>query len=63
MLEERGACGVGGGERGVGFEGRVFGSGEAAREVFAVVEVFENRACGGKVVVWEVDAAVLRRRG
>ena len=59
MLEKRGAGVVRGGERGVGFEGRVFGGGEAAREVFAIVEVFEDRACGGEVVVWEVNAAVL----
>ena len=63
VLEERGAGGVGGRERGIGLEGRVFGGGEAAWEVFAVVEVFENRACGREVVVWEVDAAVLRGRG
>ena len=63
MLEERGAGGVRGGERGVGLEGRVFGGGEAAREVFAVVEVFEDRACGREVVVWEVNAAVLWGEG
>lgn len=59
MLEELFAVGIGLGDAGVGFESGVPAFADAAGEVFAVVEVFEDGADGLEVLVGEGYGAVL----
>lgn len=61
MSEEGNARVVWGWQCGVNFDARVFGFADAPREIFAFVEVFDERGGGVEVFIREVDEAALWR--
>jgi hypothetical protein len=59
VVQQRDAGAVGFGDGWVGLERTVFALRDALGEVFAVVDVFEDRTDGGEVLVLELDTALL----